>query len=160
MKFVDNKFKKIKLSLITLLFLFICNSTFAKNYKLDAKNVEYIGNRLRYDKETKKIRWWFFASDYLLWRINVEKSGYYKVRLKYSLEDEHGGICKLISDRRTLLEFKPKVTKGWSNYKNVILGRVFIKAGKQIVMLKALRVNKTLMDFVEMEFIEDSNSSK
>lgn len=87
----------------------------------------------------KNIGFWRDVDTLLLWSVNVQKPGNYRVELNYSLMPGYEGSKVAISIGDQTVKAKPKPTGKWTDYKTGDAGEVTIsEPGDYPVVVKAL----------------------
>lgn len=77
-------------------------------------------------KGEKNIGFWNDVGTSLIWSINVEKPGNYRVEIEYSLMRGYEGSKVAISVGDQTIRAKPKATKAWTDYQIGQAGEVAI----------------------------------
>lgn len=75
----------------------------------------------------KNIGYWQDVGTSLLWSINVQKAGTYRVEMDYSLTDPHYGSKVAITVGDQTLFALPKSTGEWTKYQRGAVGEVVLK---------------------------------
>lgn len=103
----------------------------------------------------RNIGWWDNPTQSLLWNIEFEHPGTYRVEIDYALPANLKTDCLLKSPTSTL-EFTIKGTGGWDKWKTISPGTLTIHGGDELpIQLIATHIHqpKGVMNFAELRLI-------
>gem|GEM_PF-1929258 len=108
------------------------------SFNLNAGDADINGMNAQLESgDEKNIGFWNDVGTSVIWAINVEKPGNYRVELNYSLMGSYEGSKVAISVGDQTIKARPKPTGEWKNYKAGNAGQVIIsKAGDLPVVVK------------------------
>ena len=87
----------------------------------------------------RNIGWWDDPKQFLLWTVNIDKSGTYKCELEYALQPGSGTEFQFEASSNTL-PFTANSTGGWDKWLTIHVGDIELKKGNnQTLALKPIR---------------------
>lgn len=94
------------------------------------------GNRIKYMPEWKALGW-FEAKDQAIWNVDITKSGKYDVYLEWSVADTVAGKSFVLQAGNKQIRGKVEKTGSWFTYQSKKIGSLWLKEGKETVLLKS-----------------------
>ncbi len=110
-------------------------------FTLKAVDAEVHGNTAQYEQgpERDNIGFWIDQKDFVTWTIEVPRDGNYQIEVTYACPNENAGSEFSVGvDGRPLCKSKVQATGSWGTFKPFVIGELDLKAGKQVIAVRAL----------------------
>ncbi len=120
----------------------LISPTGAGAYQLTASNAALVGDAIKVEgDDVKNIGYWTNATDYVTWRMKVDKPGTYNVAMTYSDDTVASDSEFTLSTGNRTLSGVVKSTGSWSAYQTTSLGTIEInQLGAVTLTLKVIKM--------------------
>ncbi len=117
-----------------------------------ATNCEIFGGTLILEDKYKNLGFWQSENDRAVWTLDVPAAGKYSVRLHYACADNSANNTLVLIAGPNTLATKITGTDSWDEYRQVALGELQLKPGRQqIIAHAAPGVTGAMLDLKEIE---------
>ncbi len=119
--------------------------------RLLASNCEIHGDTLVFEDRYKNLGYWQSESDCAVWSVEVSKGGAYDVWLDWAAPGDTPQNSFRLEAGSAALSAKIPGSGSWDTYRQATLGRLELKAGRQLVVVRAEKpVNGAIVDLREL----------
>ncbi len=87
------------------------------------------GRTILFEPDFKNIGYWNDETDYVVWKVNLDKAGAFDVYLDYACANDSGGNLFAVDGTEPALRGTVAATGGWDRYTLVKLGTAKLPAG-------------------------------
>lgn len=110
-------------------------------FALDAADAELHGNSIAVETMDGRsnIGFWLNASDFVSWKIKVEKAGRYEAVMEYALDAGSNGSEFVVKAGNVGCPGKLKSTGNWKTYVSKTVGVLELPAGVQTIEVKGVK---------------------
>ncbi len=125
-------------------------------FVLTPATCEIYGPTLVLEPEHGNLGWWSSADDFVVWTLDVPRTGRYLVEIEWACDPQAAGHRVIVSSRGNSLSHKVTETAGWEDYRRAIIGAIELQAGIQPVQIKpGERPLPALMDLKSVRLIPE-----
>jgi hypothetical protein len=90
--------------------------------------------------EGGNVGWWTSVADEIIWQLSVPKDGVYAVSVRIACDKRFPGSKIGVTVGGRTLFFTVPDTGEWSNYRDLAIGNIVLKAGSYPVKVKAVNI--------------------
>jgi putative membrane-bound dehydrogenase-like protein len=112
------------------------------------------GGAIVFEPDFKNIGYWNRETDYVVWKVKLEKAAEFDAYLDYACANDSGGNLFALDGGDPVLRGKVAPTGGWDKYSLVILGTVKLPAGAgRITFRPDAPVKNALLDLRTLHLV-------
>ncbi len=116
-------------------------------FVLTPATCEIYGPTIVLESEHGNLGWWSSADDFVVWTLDVPKSGKYAIEIEWACDPQAAGHRLIATSRGSSVTHKITATAAWDDYRKTPIGTIHLQAGMQPLTFKpASRPLPALMD--------------
>nr|MBA3484950.1 HEAT repeat domain-containing protein [Pirellulales bacterium] len=115
---------------------------------LMAANCEIYGNHIEFEQPFQNIGFWYDATDYVAWSVELKQPGQYEAYLHWACAGDSAGDTFRIEGVQEPIKGQVGATDGYDQYQTRCLGRITLPAGESRITIRSdgARTKFNLMD--------------
>ncbi len=107
-----------------------------QGFVLKASEAEIRGGDICFEVPFQNIGYWHGETDRVLWKLELPRSGDFRVELEYACPDDCAGQAFRLETAEGELNATVASTGSWSEYRRVTLGTIHLNAGRQRILVR------------------------